>query len=185
MRTVSDLDSLIRAVLMDDGRRPKRHRSQRMELGDSDTEPVERSEWHHHPDPMEEKSEHLAPRPAFPGEVAGNDGLRNEQPMSLENLSGHPIFPDSAMADFDFESMIMGSGGVPVTDPPDNGRRMVMMYSQAHAERSSIQGDIFPHGRMAGVASIYRPLIPQPNFVIQPTMPPETIDPYSTAGGGF
>lgn len=186
MRTVSNLDAFVRAVLTDDGRQAKRQRSQRMEQSDSDTEPVDGSEWHHHSDAMEEEPEDLATRPAFVGQVAGNDDLRGEQQsMSLDSLSGHPRFPDSAMADFDFESIIMGSGNVPTTYSPDSATHMGVMYSQAHTGRSSIQGNVFPHGRMAGVASMYRPLIPQPNFVIQPTMPPETIDPYSTAGGGF
>lgn len=185
MRTVSDLDSLVQTVLTDDTRHTKQHYSQRMDRDDSEPGPGDKNEWHRSSDAMQDEPEHLAPRPVFPGGIAGNNELREDQSMSLHDLSSHPRFSIAAMADFDFKSMTMGSGDVPVTYPPDNGRRMVMMYGQADTDGSSVQGGVFSPDQMTEDGGIYRPLIPQPPFSMQSTMPPGAIDPYSTEDGGF
>lgn len=187
MRTVSDLDALVRTVLTDGATHAQRHRLQRMYQGDNATATPEEQDSPQSSEPMDEDSEYLGPRSVFSGGVAGSDELRDDQSISLHSMSDQPRFRVSAMADFDFESMIMGTGGVPVTYPPDDGRRIAMMFGQANAASGShLQGGVFPPGRMTDDTAIYRPLIPHPNgAAIQSSMPPGGMNPYSTADGGF
>lgn len=181
MRTVSELDSLVRTVFTDDTRHAQPGRSQRNDQDDREPQSSEKIEWQHSSDAMQDEPEHLSRRTMFPGGVAGSDELHADQPMSLHDLSEHPRFPVSAMADFDFKSMIIGNGGGPVPYTPDNGRRMVMMYGQASADGSGV----FPSGHMTGDGALYRPHISQPNFSMRSTMPPGTINPNNTTDGGF
>lgn len=184
MRTVSNIDSLVRTVLADDSKHTQQQRSQRMEHSDNNTEIIEESEWHRSSDAMDGELE-LAPRPDYSHTTARSDGLREDQSLSLNSIPSHSRFPVSAMADFDFEAMIMGSGGVPVTYPPDPGRRMVMMYGAVNPDGSNIGTGVFPPERINGDTAMYRPLVPQSNYAVQSTMPQGGIDPYSTPDGRF
>lgn len=186
MRTVSELSLQVRTVLEDNAKDTERYRTRLGDQDDDGTGVTDESEWHQSSDAMEEDIEQLAPRSGFLGDIAGSVEPQDGQSIPPSSLPAHHRFPVSVMADFDFESVIMGSGSLPVTYPPDNGRAATMVYDQANPDGSNPHFGVFSGGQMtAADATIYRPLIPHPSFATQAGMPQGLMDPYSTGNSGF